>query len=72
MKLLHLMIRRMPGFKYGSVAFKEARIILECKKVYASPIREDGFTDESLNSKTYPKKDYHMMYVGEIMNIFIK
>jgi len=55
-----------------SIAFKEARIILECKKLYASKLEESKFTDNSVADKVYPKKDFHMMYIGEILNIWIK
>jgi flavin reductase (DIM6/NTAB) family NADH-FMN oxidoreductase RutF len=56
----------------GSVAFNEARIILECRKLYASNIQEDGFVDKKLGQQIYPKKDYHRMYVGEIVNVWIR
>lgn len=56
----------------GSVAFKEARIIIECKKTYATPILEEGFKDKELIKSIYPKKDFHTMYVGEIVNVWTK
>lgn len=56
----------------GSVAFKEARIVLECKKLYASDILEDRFIDTVLAKRIYPQKDFHRMYVGEIMNVWVK
>ncbi len=55
-----------------SIAFKEARIILECEKIYAAPVSENNFIDKSIPGKVYPNKDYHMMYIGEILNIWIK
>ncbi|MFO7721798.1 MAG: flavin reductase [Bacteroidales bacterium] len=56
----------------GSVAFKEAKIILECRKLYASNVLEDGFVDKKLGQQIYPNKDFHKMYVGEIMNVWIR
>jgi len=55
-----------------SIAFKEARIILECKKIYATKINSTDFIDKELDNKVYPKKDYHTMYIGEITNIWVK
>lgn len=56
----------------GSVAFKEARIVLECRKLYASDILEDSFIDKGLAKRIYPGKDFHRMYVGEIVNVWIR
>lgn len=56
----------------GSVAFKEAKIIIECKKLYATFLKEEDFIDKTLPAKIYPSKDFHKMYVGEILNIWIK
>lgn len=56
----------------GSVAFKEARIIIECKKAYATPILYEGFKDKDIINSTYPEKDFHTMYVGEIINVWTK
>ena len=56
----------------GNVAFQEARIILECKKLFATDIRENDFIVKELIQKIYPTKDFHKMYFGEIVNIWIK
>jgi flavin reductase (DIM6/NTAB) family NADH-FMN oxidoreductase RutF len=56
----------------GSIAFKEARIILECRKMYASDIREDGFMDKKMIQQNYPQKDFHRMYIGEIVNVWVR
>lgn len=58
--------------EHKSIAFKEARIILECRKIYATQIRGEDFTDPAIDEKIYSKKDYHRMYVGEIVNIWIR
>ncbi len=58
--------------EHGSVAFREARIILECRKLYASDVLEKSFIDITLGHKIYPNKDFHRMYVGEIENVWIK
>lgn len=55
----------------GRVYFNEARLVLECKKVYFQDINPDNFIDTGL-LKNYPGKDYHRMYIGEIENCYIK
>jgi len=55
-----------------SIAFKEARIIIECKKIYSTQIKSEDFIDKSIDEKVYPTKDHHTMYIGEILNIWIK
>ena len=53
----------------GSVAFEEARLVLECKKLYFQDINPEYFLDESIDTKYYPEKDYHRMYIGEVLSI---
>jgi len=55
----------------GSVCFSEARIVIECKKVYYQDIDPKNFIDESIG-KNYPDRDYHRMYIGEIVSMMIK
>jgi flavin reductase (DIM6/NTAB) family NADH-FMN oxidoreductase RutF len=56
----------------GSVGFEEAYLVVECKKLYARVLDEDSFTIPELAESVYPKKDYHTMYVGEIVNVWRK
>jgi flavin reductase (DIM6/NTAB) family NADH-FMN oxidoreductase RutF len=55
----------------GSVCFSEARLVIECKKIYFQDIDYANFLDESIGAN-YPKKDYHRMYVGEITGCYVK
>lgn len=54
----------------GSVAFKEAYLVLECKKLYSTVLEESEFIDKDLSAKVYPTKDFHTVYVGEIVNVW--
>lgn len=56
----------------GTVAYEEAKIIMECKKLYAAPLSGSNFTDLPLAERIYPKNDFHTLYIGEIVNIWIK
>jgi len=55
----------------GSVYFTEAKLVLECRKIYIDDIDPRNFTDPKLD-RHYPQKDYHRMYVGEIINVLVK
>lgn len=52
--------------------FDEADLVLICRKLYQAPLIEDGFIDRGLIDLNYPKKDYHEMYIGEIIKVLIK
>lgn len=54
-----------------TIAFEQARLIMECKKLYFQDLDSDHFIDESLK-KFYQDQDYHRMYIGEILNVSIK
>ncbi len=51
----------------GTIYFQQARLVLECKKIYFDDIKPELFADPSIH-KMYPSKDYHRMYIGEIVN----
>lgn len=55
----------------GSVAFDEARLVLECKKIYYQDLEPENFLDPDID-KNYANKDYHRMYIGEIVNCYAK
>ncbi len=56
----------------GSMSFEEADIILLCKKVAYQDISPGGFLDTEIDSACYPAKDYHRMYIGEIVKCLVK
>ena len=49
-------------------AFKEAELIIECKKSYWDDFKPENFLDPYIEKK-YPLKDYHRMYFGEVLHI---
>lgn len=53
----------------GNIYFEQARLVLECKKIYAEDITPAKFIDKAID-KNYPLKDYHRMYIGEIIQCF--
>ena len=61
-----------PVYAYGTVYFKEAEMVLVCRKLYSSVLKEEGFHDRRLVERNYPEKDFHIMYVGEILRCIVK
>jgi flavin reductase (DIM6/NTAB) family NADH-FMN oxidoreductase RutF len=55
----------------GNIYFEEARMVIECEKVYYDDINPGHFIDMSIE-KNYPSRDYHRMYIGFIINCLIK
>ena len=53
----------------GSIFYEQSKLMLECKKLYFSDIVPEHFLVEKLNIN-YPEKDYHRMYIGEIISCF--
>jgi flavin reductase (DIM6/NTAB) family NADH-FMN oxidoreductase RutF len=56
----------------GCYAFKEARLFMECRKIYADHLKPEHFIDSTLINKNYPKNDFHQFTIGEITGCYIK
>lgn len=54
----------------GGVYFDEARLVLECRKLYYQDIDPSAFMAQTLTA-IYPQKDYHRMYIGEIERVLL-
>ncbi len=51
-------------------AFKEAELILECKKSYSGGMLDPkGFQRPETATEIYPGNDYHLMFWGEIVSM---
>ena len=61
-----------PVFGDGYTYFDEAKLVFVCRKLYQTPIVEEGFHDKELMDDCYPKKDFHDLYVGEIIKVLVK
>lgn len=55
-----------------TTAFEEADTIFLCRKMYHAPMPPENFDDRENDEKWYPQKDYHVMYIAEVMKVFIK
>jgi len=58
-----------PVYAEGTMYLREARRIYICRKVYHSALKETCFTDESLVERNYPERDFHEVYIGEIVKV---
>jgi len=55
--------------EHGSIVFKESRLFFECIKIYFNDLDSKNFLVPEIE-KCYPIKDYHRMYIGEIVSCF--
>lgn len=53
----------------SSIFYEQAKLMLECRKLYYSDILPEHFMVEAIH-KNYPKRDFHRMYIGEITSCF--
>lgn len=55
----------------GAPYFEEAELVLVCRKWFVQPMDPDNMPQE-IKDKFYPQKDYHVMYIGEIVEVLVK
>lgn len=60
-----------PYFTDNTVAFQEADLILVCKKIYQDDMPPENFIARENDARWYPDKDYHTMYIAEIVKILV-
>jgi flavin reductase (DIM6/NTAB) family NADH-FMN oxidoreductase RutF len=58
----------VPSAQVAAPAFSEAELVIECRKSYWDDLDNSHFLDPSIE-KSYPERDYHRMYFGEIVMI---
>ena len=61
-----------PYYLDGTTAFQEAEMIFVCKKQYHQEMKPDFFDQKDNDTKWYPDKDYHTLYMGEITKVLIR
>jgi flavin reductase (DIM6/NTAB) family NADH-FMN oxidoreductase RutF len=52
------------------IYFEEARLVMECKKMYYQDLIPKQFLDERIE-RNYGKTDYHRMYIGEVVKTYL-
>lgn len=61
-----------PVFGEGYTTFAEASLTLVCRKLYRAPIVEEGFIDKAVLEDCYPQRDFHDLYIGEIVKVLVQ
>lgn len=57
----------------GVITFRQASTVVVCKKLYGADfINPDAFADVAIPADIYPQKDFHYMFVGEIVDVLAK
>ncbi len=54
----------------GQPTFRQGTYVLVCRKMYSDLIKEDRFYDGRIAESVYPGKDFHEMYIGEIVGAY--
>ena len=55
----------------GVVYFEQARLVLQCRKLYWQDFDPANFVEPAIEEE-YPNKDYHRVYVGEVVRCLVK
>lgn len=61
-----------PLFDQTAPYYEQADLVLICRKLYHQDFTPEGFIDPQVDAQNYPKKDYHRMFVGEIVKVLKK
>lgn len=54
------------------ITYEQARLCIECRKIYFDDLKPGNFLLSEIDEIQYPKKDYHRMYIGEIIGCYSK
>ncbi len=60
-----------PVYTDGTVTFEQAEYTLVCRKMAGQFLDPAGFIDGAIENN-YANKDYHKMYIGEILKVYAK
>ncbi|MCP4546306.1 MAG: flavin reductase family protein [bacterium] len=58
----------IPSLTVPAPGFAEARLIIECRKMYWDDIKPQQYLYPGID-KIYPAQDYHRIYFGEIVSV---
>ena len=56
----------------GAPYFEQAELVLVCRKAYWQDMDPAHFLDGEIDNKWYPGKDYHRIFIGEIVEALRK
>ncbi len=70
-KLARTKLTMSASKEVSAPSYKEADLVLECRKIYFQDMNPAGFIDSKIKDN-YPAADYHRIYFGEIVAAFKK
>jgi len=56
----------------GIPYYEEASKVLLCRKMSCQQLVPESFIDESIDQQWYADKDYHDLYIGEVLEILVR
>jgi flavin reductase (DIM6/NTAB) family NADH-FMN oxidoreductase RutF len=59
----------IPSTRVSAPGFDEARLIVECRKIYEDEFHPTRFLDPAIESH-YGGSDYHSLYFGEVLAVY--
>lgn len=59
-----------PSKRVAAPSYDEADLVLECRKIYFQDMDPRGFLDSAIGAN-YPAKDYHRIFFGEVVTVFV-
>lgn len=51
---------------------EEAEVVLICRKLYRQDMTPEAFLDSDVRDKNYPQKDFHRVFIGEIVKVLVR
>lgn len=61
-----------PVFDEEAPYFEQAKLVLVCKKLYKQDFSPECFIEKELDNANYKDKDYHKMFIGEIVKVLVR
>lgn len=61
-----------PAYNEAAPYFEQAKLVFICRKLHGQNIDPACLIDKSIDGDCYPKKDYHKMFIGEIVKVLQK
>lgn len=55
-----------------SVAYEEAELVFVCEKQYRNMMEPENILDEKIIKTFYDEQDFHIVYIGKIVQTFLK
>jgi flavin reductase (DIM6/NTAB) family NADH-FMN oxidoreductase RutF len=70
-KIKECNLKLRPGNKVNTPILEDCDLHLECKIVYKQPMDEQQLAKE-IKDRSYSKGDYHVIYYGEIVDVYVR